>query len=194
MPNNGLQWQPEESSVGIVNGNQLKNSTALLRQRLRTLRWLLPLVMAFFVMMYELGPGHWLMDRFGPDAHTLGEVIVFGTAGPLLTFIVLEFLARWLDERETSDLQAQLMAEARADVSRSRALVDDAVQAIFSASALMTALQVEAEQQGVDTGAIPVAETQSALDDIVDDLRAHLTDAPAWARERTEVRGLKVEV
>ena len=166
--------------MGIVSGNQIKSSVAVLRQCLRVLRWLLPVLMIVFVMLYELGPGQWLMDRFGPWAHTAGEVIVFGTAGPLLTFIFLEFFGRWLDERDTSDLQARLMAEARADVNHSRAMVDDAVQAIFSASALLMALQVEAERQGVDTGAIPVAETQRALDNIVDDLRAHLQEAPHW--------------
>lgn len=171
--------------MGIVTASQIQNTVVGLRQRLGVLRWLLPFGMAILVVLYEVGPGNWLMDRVGPWAHTAGEVVVFGTAGPLLMFIVLDIFGRWLDERDTSDFQAQLMAQARADVSHSRTLVDDAVQALFSAGALMTALQVEAEQQGVDTGAIPVAEAQRALDDVVDDLRAHLQEAPHWVGERS---------
>jgi hypothetical protein len=162
----------------------VKLTVVALRQRLRLLRWLAPVVMVIVIVLYEMGPGHWLMDRLGPWAHTAGEVVVFGTAGPLLAFFVLDIVGRWLDERDTSDFQAQIMREARADVSRSRALVDDAVQALFSAGALMDALQVEAEQQGVDTSTIPVAETQQALKGIVGELRAHLQEAPRWMGEK----------
>lgn len=170
--------------MGILNAKQRSYTVAVLRLRLRTLRWLVPVGMALLVVAYELVVGRWLMDRFGGWAHTAGEILLFGTVGPLLTFVVLDFFGRWLDERDTSDLQAKLMREARADVNRSRALVDDAVQALFSAGALVDALQVEAERQGVDTGAILVAETQRALDTIVGDLRAHLQETPHWVDGR----------
>lgn len=173
--------------MGILNAKQMSNTVTGLRLRLRTLRWLVPAGMALLVAGYELVVGRWLMVRFGAWAHTAGEILLFGTAGPLLTFVVLDFFGRWLDERETSDLQAQLMGQARADASRSRALVDDAVQALFSAGALMDALQVEAERQGMDTSTIPVGETQEALAAIVGDLRAHLEKAPHWVGE-SEVR------
>jgi hypothetical protein len=171
---------PEDSQVGVLLVEQLTHTLSALRRRMRVLRWAVPLSMMLLVIAYEAFPGPWLLREYGLAAHTTAELLLFGTLGPVLAFIVLDFFGRWLDERDTSDLQAQLMAQARADVIRSRALVDDAVQALFSAGALIGALQVEAEQQGVDTTAVPVPETQRALDAVVADLRAHLQAPPHW--------------
>lgn len=164
--------------MGFMILRQIDDGLLALRRRLRLLRWLVPLTMALLVVAYEALPGPWLLERFGLGVHTAVEILLFGTIGPLLAFVVLDFLGRWLDERETSDLQSQLMAEAREDVRRSRELCDDAVQALFSAGALISALQAEAQANGLPQSSTPIAATQAKMDEIVAALRGHLEEAP----------------
>jgi hypothetical protein len=164
----------------------IDNRLMALRHKLRLLRWLVPVTMALLVIAYEALPGPWLLAHYGLGVHTAVEILLFGTFGPLLAFIVLDFFGRWVDERDTSDLQARLVAEARADVKRSRALCDDAVQALFSAGVLIGTLQAEAEERGLPESQVPIAATQAALEDMVAGLRRHLEDAPKWAGNGVE--------
>jgi len=99
--------------------------------------------------------------------------MIFGTVGPLLAFFALSLLEQWFEERETSDLQAEILADARRDSERSRQLSDDAIQVLFAASALISSLQsVQAE--------IPMEyvsqlkNTETALDSAIRNLRLHL--------------------
>jgi hypothetical protein len=167
--------------VGFMFFQQIDDRLLALRHRLQLLRWLVPVTMALLVVAYEALPGPWLLAHYGLGVHTAVEILLFGTFGPLLAFIVLDFFGRWIDERDTSDLQARLMAEARADVTRSRALCDDAVQALFSAGTLISVLQAEAETHGAPESGVQIAATQEKLDEMVATLRAHLEETPRWA-------------
>jgi hypothetical protein len=145
------------------------------RPRLRQLRWIVPFAMMLLVVFYELVPARALHGRFGYSSHILAEILLFGTLGPLLTFVMLHLLERWLEERDTSDLQAQLLQEARADVDRTRQLSDDALQVLFAAGTLIDTLKAthpdldEATTQQIDTA-------EEALEDAISHLRCQLLE------------------
>lgn len=166
--------------MGIALLQQIDGTLLALRHKLRLLRWLIPLLMVVLVIAFEALVGRWLLIHYGPNAHLAAEVLLYGTFGPLLTFILLDYFGRWTDERETSDLQAQLVAKAREDARRSRALCDDAVQALFSAGALIGALEAEAKANGFKESAVPIGTAQEGLNQVITALRSHLEDDPAW--------------
>lgn len=166
--------------MGITILQQIDGTLLALRHRLRLMRWLIPLLMVVLVIAFELLVGHWLLDRYGRGAHLVAEILLYGTFGPLLAFVLLDYFGRWIDERDTSDYQAQLVVQARTDARRSRALVDDAVQALFSAGNLIAVLEEEAQACGLHQSSIPTGSTQAALDEIIASLREHLQEEPVW--------------
>lgn len=117
-------------------------SVALMRLRLGRLKWLVPAGMILIVLVFEAGPAQWLHARFGAGFHYAADAILFGTIGPLLAYAALELLERWLDERETSDHQAEVLADAQKHVEFSRQLNDTALQNLFSASLLLESLEM----------------------------------------------------
>jgi signal transduction histidine kinase len=112
-----------------------------LRRLLGVLRWLAPLVLVLIVVLYEAFFAPRIHAALGPDFDILAEIIPYGTIGPLLVFVALELLGRWLEERETCELQATMLAQTRERAKVSRQLSDDALQTVFAASTLLTAVQ-----------------------------------------------------
>ena len=146
---------------------------ARLQQRVGLLKWLIPVGLMFLVAVYEFGPAQWIYAQGGLKSQIVADVLIFGTVGPVLAFFALSLLEQWFEERETSDLQAEILADARRESERSRQLNDDAIQALFAASALISSLQsVQAE--------IPMEyvtqlrDTEAALDGAIRNLRLHL--------------------
>jgi signal transduction histidine kinase len=144
-----------------------------LRRRIRTLRWVIPIGLALLVIVYEFGPTRFIHDNLGFFHHAILDSIVFATVGPLLAYFVLTLLERWLDERETSDLQAQLVDQARRQVRESRDLSDDAIQVLFSAGALIEFLENEIDDMPGETSR-QVALTKEAVGQTIEELRRHL--------------------
>ncbi len=153
--------------------NRLSPLVSRLRQRVGLLKWLIPVGLMFLVAVYELGPAQWIYARFGIKSLIVADVLIFGTVGPVLAFFALSLLEQWFEERETSDLQAEILALTRKDLERSRRLNDDAIQVLFAAWAMISSLQsVQAE--------IPVEyvtqlrNIETALDGAIRNLRLHL--------------------
>lgn len=151
-------------------------SFADFRRRLHLLRWLIPASLMFLVVLYEFGPTRLVHDQLGFTYHALLDTAIFGTFGPILAFVLLTFLERWLEERETSDLQAQIVAKAREEVEKSRQLNDNAVQVLFSAGALIATLKAELPDLPPETTA-QINITEQALNEAVQDLRTHLLES-----------------
>ena len=144
-----------------------------LRQRLGQVKWLIPVGLMFLVATYELGPARWIYAAGGFNALTVADVLIFGTVGPVLAFFALSLLEQWFEERETSDLQAEILAHARRDAERSRQLNDDAIQVLFAASALISSLQFVQAEIPMEY-ATQLRNTETALDDAIRNLRLHL--------------------
>ena len=144
-----------------------------LRQRVGLFKWLIPLGLMFLVALYELGPGQWIYAQGGINSRTVTDVLIFGTVGPVLAFFALSLLEQWFEERETSDLQAEIRAHARRDAERSRQLSDDAIQVLFAAAAFLGSLQYV--QAKIPTEYVTeLRNTEAALDAAIKKLRIHL--------------------
>jgi signal transduction histidine kinase len=144
-----------------------------LERRLGLLRWLVPAGLLLLVVAYEIGPARWIHDRLGATFHFAAEILVYGTVGPVLAFVLLDFLGRWLEERETSELQAQVLARAREQARLNYQLSDDTLQALFAASVRLTTLEASLPDLPPEAAA-QLRETQAALNQAIQQLHARL--------------------
>jgi len=125
------------------------------------------------VVVYEVGPARWIQDGVGDAYHFVAEILFYGTVGPLLAFLLLRFLGRWLEERETSELQARVLAQAREHAQVSRELSDDALQTLFAASMLLASLKSTLPDLPPEA-ASALREMQQSLDRVIRQLSDHL--------------------
>jgi len=161
-------------AFGWMNGDAVSRSVIL-----RRLNWMVPAFLFLLVVIYQLGPARWIHTRLGHHYHLAAEIIVYGTAGPFLALVLIHLVRRWLEERETSDLQSQLLDHARAEAKRSRELNDDALQVLFAAGAMLDALKA-AHPARDDELLQEIERTEEALQTAVKQLRSRLlqVDAP----------------
>ncbi len=136
------------------------------------LKWLIPAALLLLVVVYEAGPSRWIALGLGEPYHLFTQILVYGTVGPLLAFKLLDFLSRWLEERETTDLQAQVLARAREQAQLNQRLHDDALQALFAASALIAAL--ESNPALSPEALAQLREARCALQQTIQKLHTHL--------------------
>ena len=160
---------------------QLSLPLSTIRRRFGLLRWLLPVGLLLFVVAYEVGPSRWIHDNLGDAYHFAAEIVFYGTVGPALAFKLLDFLNRWLEERETSELQAQVLAQAREQAKINHKLSDDTLQALFATSVLLAAL--ESNPDLPSEAAVQLREAQRALNHAIQQLHAHLLNNSSSAEE-----------
>lgn len=142
---------------------------------LRRLTWIVPLFLFLLVVGYQLGPARWIHSHLGYRYHIAAEIVVFATAGPLLAFGTLYLLRRWLEERDTSQWQSQLLQLNRMQARRNRQLHDDTLQVLFAAGVMLDTLK--AAHPSLDADLLSqVDTTEQALEAAIDDLRSHLLD------------------
>ncbi len=144
-----------------------------LRVHLPTLRWLVPLLLTVLVIFYELGPASWLYEEQGVLFRTLADLIIFGTIGPLFALIILYFLERWLDEKDTAEFQARILNQARAEIDNGRQLHDNSIQVLFAASLLLDSFRAENPELPPET-AVQIGKTETALNQAIFQLREYL--------------------
>lgn len=162
-------------AFGWINADAASRSAVLQR-----LSRLVPVSLFLLVVAYELGPARWIQTHLGSRYHHAAEIIVFGTAGPLLAFGLLYLFRRWLEERDTSDLQSRLLDRARAEAERGRELNDDALQVLFASGAMLDTLK--AAHPALDEELLQEVErTESALQTAVQRLRSRLLEAEGAA-------------
>ena len=148
-----------------------------LRHKLRLIQWLAPLGMALLVVFYEIGPANTIRKMLGFQPHFLAEILFYGTLGPALVFLAFDLLGRWLEERETSELQAIALDQARELARISHEVTDDALQALFAASVILSSLESQVPDlppEVVDR----LRETNRALNPIMQQLYAHQAKKP----------------
>ena len=111
-----------------------------LRQRLGQLRWLVPAGLLALVIVNELGLARWVHLHWGDGASIALNILIYGSVGPVMAYLTLTFIGRWLEERETSALQSQALGRARAQAQRHHDLTDDALQTLFATSLILNNL------------------------------------------------------
>lgn len=140
--------------------------------RISRLKWILPLGMAAVVLIFEFIEGLWF-GRSAGSSEFLIDVLFYGTAGPLLLFWLLDVLQRWLAERETSALQARLLARAHEHLRDNQSLSDSTLQSLFATSIYIN--DIHDHVDGLPPEAVAQLESaHSALDAAITGLREHL--------------------
>ena len=125
------------------------------------------------VVLYEVGPSRWVYDSFGFTYHLVAEIFLFGTVGPVLAFVLLELLGRWLEEKETAELQSDLLAKANEKELEVRQVGDDTIQVLFATSLLITTFKSEQSDLPPNTVA-QIEVTEQALQESIQRLRSQL--------------------
>ena len=168
---------PLTSNPAIAPAAEPTSKRSSFRRWFRWLQFLVPAALVVLVAVYEIGPAHWLHDRLGEEAHFVAEILVYGSVGPVLAFLLLHLLGRWIEEKETSDLQARVLAQAYEHVRISHKLSDDALQALFAASMLLASLKSSLPDPLPETASNLLA-VQRSLDSAIRRLRDHLQTWP----------------
>ena len=148
-------------------------SLTVLRRRVHVLKRIVPISLWALVVLYEIGLSPWIYASFGGSFHYLAELVVYGVFGPVLAYLLLHFLDHWLEERETSELQAKLLNQAKLRHQISCEISDDALQTLFAASVLLSSLQAALPEVSPETAAM-FAKTAQAMDRAIRQLREHL--------------------
>jgi signal transduction histidine kinase len=174
MRKNALPWSLNRT---LTTPAETSSILTPLRGRVRWLRHILPAGLLLLVVIYEIGPAYWIHNAFGEQYHFLAEILVYGTVGPVLAFLLLDLLDRWLEERETTEAQAQRLAQIDAHAKISQQLNDDALQMLFAASILLASLKSNWDDMPPDTR-YNLLETEQALDRAIQQLRDHLQAQP----------------
>lgn len=144
-----------------------------LHRKLGLLKWLIPLGLVLLVIAYEIGPSRWIHDTLGFTNHLWAEILFFGTIGPLLAFLSIELLDRWLIEKENAEIRARLLAIAKKKELEVSQISDDTIQVLFAAGLLITNLKSEQfDPSLINISQIEV--TEQALHDAIQRLRSQI--------------------
>lgn len=104
-----LQWQ--DSSVAT---------------RVRLLRWVLPAGIVAVVFAYQLLFSTYIHDRVGHNAHTAVEIGFYSIVGPIVAWLTLNQIGRWLVEKE------EVERTVRSHERHLASIVDASADAILS--------------------------------------------------------------
>lgn len=148
-------------------------SLTTFRRQLGILKWLIPVGLALVVVAYELVISRWTFQNWGFNNHLIVEVSVFGTVGPLLTYMLLELLGRWIEEKETADWQSRLLAKANEKEQKSRQINDATIQVLFGTSLLMSTIKSDGSNLP-DATIAQIEKTEKALNESIELLRTNL--------------------
>lgn len=149
------------------------NLTSIFRRKLGLIKWLIPLGLVLLVIAYEVGPSRWVYDSLGFTFHLVAEIFLFGTVGPVLVFLLLEMLSRWIEEKETADFQANLLAKAKQKDREVRQFKDDTIQVLFATSLLIANIKSDGSNLPPNTIA-QIEVTEKALNKSIEHLRFNL--------------------
>jgi hypothetical protein len=166
--------KPFSAATGAApTADPLGPTLSAVRRRLGGLRWIVPFGMLGLVVVFEFGPARWIENKLGSASHFTAELAFYGLLGPALAALLLDLLGRWIEERETTELQAQALARARQHAHAGRELADDTLQTLFAASALIATLEAHAGELP-EGAADRLGATHRALDDAIQRLYARL--------------------
>jgi len=143
-----------------------------LRQRVARLRWLAPAGLLLLVIINELGLARWVEARLGNAASVSLNILIYGSVGPVLAYLLLTVVSRWLEERETSEAQAEALHRARALAEHNHGLTDDALQTLFATSLMLDTLARELPNLSTEAAA-QYREAEQAVNRAIEQLYAN---------------------
>jgi signal transduction histidine kinase len=84
--------------------------------RVRWLRYILPPLLVLTVVFYQLGIAQALENNFGHTVHYGVEVAFYSLSGPIVTWLMLVWVERKLEDQERLEMQIQAAERAKASV------------------------------------------------------------------------------
>lgn len=147
--------------------------TSGFRRNLGLMKWLIPLGLVLLVIAYEVGPSRWVYENLGFTYHLVAEIFLFGTVGPVLVFVMLELFGRWIEEKETTELQSSLLAKANEKELAVRQISHDTIQVLFATSLLITTFKANQSDLQPNTAA-QIEVTEQALQEAIQRLRSQV--------------------
>src|SRR5574341_964743 len=75
---------------------------AKLSDRMRVLQWALPFAIGILFVSYEIGPGRWIHDIYGPSAYFGVDVLLYAAIVPPISFLILGRIVHWLEQQENA--------------------------------------------------------------------------------------------
>ena len=143
-----------------------------LRQRVARLRWLAPAGLLLLVIINELGLARWVETHVGHTVSVTLDILIYGSVGPVLAYLLLTVVGRWLEERETSEAQAEALHRARALAEHNHGLTDDALQTLFATSLMLDTLARELPNLSPEASA-QYREAEQAVNRAIEQLYAN---------------------
>lgn len=165
-----FSFQSEQRNVA---SNKAAVPLSPIRRRVRRMQWVVAIGLMLFVFIYEIGISPWIQAQLGDGYHIATDIAIYGIVGPLLAYVSLHFFDRWVEERETSELQARLLEQARQRAQASTTLSDDALQTLFAASVLISSLK-SSNPELTSEAKIDLARTEESLGHAIQQIRSHL--------------------
>ncbi|NOX62211.1 MAG: PAS domain S-box protein [Chloroflexi bacterium] len=104
-------------------------------ERVRWLRWALPVIIAALVLLYQLGFTSFIHDAVGDAAHTMVEVAFYSVVGPVVTWVTLGFIGKWLREKEVIEQKARAQEHHLASIIAASA---DAILSVDRKNMILT--------------------------------------------------------
>lgn len=98
-------------------------------ERVRRLRYVIPLVLVVVVVIYQLGIAQWLERNYGHVLHYGFEIGFYSLVGPAATLFTLIWVEHRLRERELLERQVQARTQQLASLT---AISDDAILSLDS--------------------------------------------------------------
>lgn len=95
--------------------------TASITDRVRVLRWLLPLAIASAVFVYQLGFTAAIHARMGSVAHTVVELLFYSVVGPVATWLILDQISQWLTAKEAAEQAVRVQERHLASIAAASA-------------------------------------------------------------------------
>ena len=147
-------------------------TTRHLRQRVQRLRWLAPAGLLLLVIVNELGLARWVESHVSHAVSVTLDILIYGSVGPTLAYLLLTVIGRWLEERETSDAQAEALHRAHALAQHNHDLTDDALQTLFATSLILDTLASDLPNLSSETAA-HYREAEQAVNRAIEELYAN---------------------
>ncbi len=120
------------------------NKTNTLINRIRALRFTLPVALVFVVVIYQFGVAENIEKRLGVPFHYWVEVVFYSMTGPVVTGLTLAWIEKELRARAyLENLVNDIREEERARIARD--LHDGVAQTLYLAALRMDALQAQTE-------------------------------------------------
>lgn len=91
--------------------------SARLSDRIRLLRWALPLTLGVISTLYQLGPARWVHDTFSHSLHYGVEILLYGLIGPLAVYAAVGQVGRWLAEKDLAEHRVRAHEQRLASIT-----------------------------------------------------------------------------